>query len=60
MLGKYAGRIFATTVSVSLGLPIYDTQCGAKVFRQTPLLGRVLADPFESRWIFDVELLEFK
>ena len=53
----YAGRIFATTVSVSLGLPIYDTQCGAKVFRPTPLLQQVLADRFESRWIFDVELL---
>ena len=53
----YAGRIFATSVSLSLGLPIYDTQCGAKVFRPTPLLHRVLAEPFESRWIFDVELL---
>lgn len=53
----YAGRIFATTVSMSLGLPIYDTQCGAKVFRPSPLLQRVLATPFESRWIFDVELL---
>ena len=53
----YAGRVFATTVSVSLGLPIYDTQCGAKVFRATPLLQRVLSDAFESRWIFDVELL---
>ena len=53
----YAGRIFATAVSVSLGLPIYDTQCGAKIFRRTPLLRRVLDDAFESRWIFDVELL---
>ncbi len=53
----YAGRIFATTVSLSLGLPIYDTQCGAKIFRVTPLLRQVLAETFESRWIFDVELL---
>lgn len=53
----YAGRIFATTVSMSLGLPIYDTQCGAKVFRPTPLLHQVIADKFESRWIFDVEVL---
>ena len=53
----YAGRIFATTVSVSLGLPIYDTQCGAKVFRPSRLLQEVLSAPFESRWIFDVEVL---
>ena len=53
----YFGRIGATLISTSLGLAVYDTQCGAKLFRVTPALPRLFASPFRSRWIFDVEVL---
>ena len=53
----YIGRLFATTVSFVLRMPIYDTQCGAKLFRSTPTLSAVLTEPFLSRWIFDVEII---
>jgi len=57
MWRHYTGRVFATFASMVLRLSVYDTQCGAKTFQVSQQLRDALADPFNSRWAFDVELL---
>jgi dolichyl-phosphate beta-glucosyltransferase len=53
----YSGRAFATLVSLILGQQIYDTQCGAKVFKADNEVKRAFSQPFLSRWAFDVEAI---
>jgi glycosyltransferase involved in cell wall biosynthesis len=53
----YTGRVFATLASMVLAKAVYDTQCGAKLFRRTDAFDQAIVAPFRSRWAFDVELL---
>jgi dolichyl-phosphate beta-glucosyltransferase len=50
------GRVFATCASSILGFPVYDSQCGAKLFRAATV-GVFFEEPFLTRWLFDLEML---
>jgi len=52
----FLGRIFATVASNVLRLPVYDTQCGAKLYK-AELVPDLFDEKFTTRWLFDVEIL---
>lgn len=54
-LRYYLGRAFAAASNLLLGIPAYDTQCGAKLIRAS-VAGEIFHEPFINRWLFDVEL----
>ena len=52
----YFGRVFATFASNVLKLPVYDTQCGAKLIHSAVVFD-LFKDPLITKWLFDVELI---
>lgn len=65
MLGKeiqrnlfrhWLSRIIATAICKVIDEPVYDTQCGAKLFSRNTA-NHLFQEKFISKWLFDVELL---
>lgn len=50
------GRIFAACATGILGFSVYDSQCGAKLFRRE-MVDVFFGEPFLTRWLFDLEIL---
>lgn len=53
---KVISLVCASMGRLATGLALKDTQCGAKLFRNTPHLKKCLEEPFTAGWLFDVEL----
>lgn len=52
---KIISRIMHTIIAHYIGLPIHDTQCGAKLFKAS-IASAIFAAPFIARWLFDIEI----
>ena len=53
---KLISLVCAAMGRMATGLALKDTQCGAKLFRNTVHLRNCLDVPFTAGWLFDVEL----
>lgn len=52
------GRVIATYISsYILEIPVYDTQCGAKIFKNK-IAKVAFSQPFVTNWLFDVEIFQ--
>lgn len=56
LIRHYTGRVFATLISTMLDLPVYDSQCGAKLMTAEKA-SALFKDEFLTTWLFDIELL---
>ena len=51
------GAVFAKIANATLGMSFHDTQCGAKLFRNSELTACVFQADFQGKWTFDLEVL---
>jgi len=52
----WISRVIATGLGIIDSSLPYDTQCGFKLFQNTPSLREALQAPFRTKWFFDLEL----
>ena len=52
-----ASSIVKAVIRRFLGVPVWDTQCGAKVFMRSAA-AELFEHEFRTRWLFDVEILK--
>ena len=52
-----AAAVVKSLIRRLLGANVWDTQCGAKIFARDTA-AEIFRDPFRTRWLFDVELLQ--
>ncbi len=53
---RFAAWLVTSFIRWRLGVKVWDTQCGAKVFTRAAA-AELFRDGFRTRWLFDVELL---
>ena len=51
------GRVFTTIISLLFRVPLYDSQCGAKVFRVEVLDDDLFELCDDARWLFDTQVV---
>lgn len=56
LVRRTISRVCSLLARMAVKLPISDTQCGAKLLRNTNTLRKALNEPFTAGWLFDVEL----
>jgi len=52
---KLISSIMRVIIHTLIGLPVQDTQCGAKLFT-ADVASKIFEKPFVARWLFDLEL----
>lgn len=57
---KFSRRVVskscATLARFAVKMPITDTQCGAKMFKNNEVIAQAVSTKFKAGWLFDVEL----